>query len=181
MSRLPLLYILLAALWLPLIWSPPSSAGSSEYDDFFRHSTQRYLQPLTDGDYVWLHSLCWVESNLNPLAVSPAGARGICQFMPLTWQEVTRQMGLNASIYDPRANILAAGFYLRRLSRSYTVPRTPAELRRWTFGSYNCGLGCVLRAQRRAGGSSLWRDVSPLLPTETQDYVVRIEWHFRRH
>jgi len=182
MTRLLHRYILACGLWLLLIWSPTYSAGLSDdhtiFDRYFRYSTARFLQPLTGGDYRWLHSQCWVESRLNPLAVSPVGARGICQFMPLTWVEVSRQMRINASVFDPRANILAAGFYMRRLSRAYTAPRAEDELRRWSWGAYNAGLGTILRAQRRVGGSIVWDEVSGFLPGETRDYVYRIEYHF---
>src|SRR5699024_11894128 len=50
------------------------------------------------------------ESDWNPDAGSPAGARGIAQFMPDTWAEFGE-----GDIADPEASIAAQGEYMRHL------------------------------------------------------------------
>ena len=97
------------------------------------------------------------------------------QFMPATWAEVTQQMGIKASPFNPRASILAGGFYMRQLNGKLTVPRSEMERLRWAWSSYNAGFGTTLRAQRRSGGSPVWADIAPYMPAETQTYVIRIE------
>jgi len=72
-----------------------------------------------------------VESGFNPLAVSPAGARGIAQFMPGT----ARAYGL-ADPFDPGAAIQAQARLMRDLLRRFgTVPLALA--------AYNAGPGAV--------------------------------------
>ncbi len=57
-----------------------------------------------------LDALIWTESRYNPLALSKAGAVGLGQLMPGTAQA----LGVG-NRYDPRANLLGAAQYLRRL------------------------------------------------------------------
>lgn len=112
------------------------------------------------------------------MAVSHVGARGLCQIMPKTWLEQTALMGINASPFDPRASSLVGAAYMRRMFRGWKSQRTPEEHRRWSWGSYNYGVGNMLRAQRNAGMSTEWSMLTPHLPYETTTYVERIErWH----
>jgi hypothetical protein len=96
-----------------------------------------------------LAAVAKVESNYNPSAVSPAGARGLMQFMPAT----ARDYGINPM--DPSQAIEGAA---RKLA---------ADLK--TFGSvslalaaYNAGSGAV----RKYGG------IPPF--SETQAYVPKV-------
>ncbi len=99
---------------------------------------------------VVLASLLRQESGFNPRAVSPAGARGIAQFMPGT----ARGMGL-ADPFDPEQAIPAAGRYLgMHLRRFGSIPLALA--------AYNAGPGNV----ERYGGVPPFR--------ETRAYVARI-------
>ena len=71
------------------------------------------------------------ESGFNPRAVSPAGARGIAQFMPAT----ARAYGLGDPL-DPRAAIDAQAHLMRDLLRRFaSVPLALA--------AYNAGPGAV--------------------------------------
>jgi hypothetical protein len=92
----------------------------------------------------------YAESGFNPFAVSPAGARGIAQFMPRT----ARDYGLR-NPFDPGSSIDAQAHLMRDLLREFgSVPLALA--------AYNAGpqkvrdCGCV-----------------PPIP-ETQGYVARI-------
>jgi hypothetical protein len=91
-----------------------------------------------------------VESNFNPFASSPAGARGIAQFMPGT----AASYGL-ADPLDPERAIDAQAHLMSDLLRS--LRSMPVAL-----AAYNAGPGAV----RRYGGI-------PPFP-ETQAYVARI-------
>jgi len=48
-----------------------------------------------------------------------------------------------------------------------------------SFGSYNAGLGNILKAFKRArtlhGEVKEWREVAPFAPSETRAYVARIQ------
>ena len=92
----------------------------------------------------------YAESGFNPLAVSPAGARGIAQFMPGT----ARSYGLRDP-FDPAAAIQAQAHLMRDLLRRFgTVPLALA--------AYNAGPGAV-------GGCGC---IPPY--AETRAYVVRV-------
>lgn len=46
--------------------------------------------------------------------------------------------------------------------------------------AYNCGTGCVLRAQRKADNQRDWEDLAPYLPKEARDYPIHIKRHYER-
>lgn len=97
-----------------------------------------------------------VESNGNPAAVSPVGAQGLMQLMPRTAQE----LGVSDP-FDPAQNIMAGARYLRQLLDRYKGNK------RLALAAYNWGMGNL---EKRPGS----------LPKETQDFVVRVESHYRR-
>lgn len=99
------------------------------------------------------------ESGWNPNAVSPAGARGIAQFMPGTWGEY----GKGKDPFDALAGIDALGRYMADLRGMVSeIATNETELVKFTLASYNAGPGNVLAS----GG------VPPI--AETQDYVRKI-------
>lgn len=117
----------------------------------------------------------------DPLAVSSAGAIGLCQFLPATFAEVMGQLGWDhVSPYSPKGSIIAAGAYMDRLLRGWTSERTQLERLRFGWASYNCGFGCVLKAQRKANGSIYSDDVWLYLPHETRTYTHKIEYYHEK-
>jgi len=96
------------------------------------------------------HAVVRAESNYNPLAVSPKGAMGLMQIMPV----IARQYRV-ADPFDPEANLEAGMRHLRGLlGRLSDTPRALA--------AYNAGETAVAR----------YRGVPPY--RETQTYVRRI-------
>jgi len=93
----------------------------------------------------------YAESGFNPFAVSPAGARGIAQFMPGT----AREYGL-ADPSDPVASIDAQAHLMSDLLRRFGGRVALA------LAAYNAGAGTV----ERYGG------IPPY--AETRAYVARI-------
>ncbi len=117
-----------------------------------------------EGVPVSLKYLAVVESNLQPDALSEAGARGLWQFMPST----ARQYGLEVSAarderLDPWRATMAAARYLKDLY---------AEFGDWelVLAAYNCGSGRVLQAIRQARTRNYWH-LRPWLPRQTARYV----------
>lgn len=111
-----------------------------------------------------LKAMAIIESALNPVAVSRARAKGMWQFMYRT----ALQYNLKINSYvderlDPIASTHAAAKYLRD---SYTI------FGDWflAISSYNCGVGNVNKAIRRAGSRDFWK-IYPYLPRETRGYV----------
>jgi membrane-bound lytic murein transglycosylase D len=106
-----------------------------------------------------------IESALNPVAVSRAGATGMWQFMLATG----RRYDLTINTYvderrDPIASTYAAAKYLNALY---------AMFQDWTLAlaAYNCGEGNVFKAIARAGGENDYWKIYPYLPKETRNYV----------
>ena len=113
---------------------------------------------------VELKVMAIIESGLIPKAVSRAKARGMWQFMHATG----RQYGLTINSfvderYDPIVSGHAAAKYLKD---SYTIYGD------WSLAiaSYNCGVGNVNKAIRRANSREFW-DIYPHLPRETRGYL----------
>jgi hypothetical protein len=62
---------------------------------------------------------------------SRAGAMGLMQVMPETYEEMRQRYGLGPDPYDPRDNILAGAAYLREMYDRYGYPGF--------FAAYNAG------------------------------------------
>lgn len=125
---------------------------------------------INAGLPIELRTLAVIESALNPLATSSAGARGIWQFMPVTGKEYGLEINsLVDERCDPLLSTKAACKLLKRLYEMYGD---------WTLAlaSYNTGPGNVNKAIIRAGGDpknfkgSFW-DVYEYLHEQTRQYV----------
>ena len=116
----------------------------------------RFREPLLAAASRWnvsaalLAAQLMAESNFNPFAVSPVGAQGIAQFMPLT----AASYGLGDP-FDPVAAIDAQAHLMADLIRQLGS----AEL---ALAGYNAGPGAVEAC-----------DCVPAYP-ETRAYVSRI-------
>jgi soluble lytic murein transglycosylase-like protein len=100
-----------------------------------------------------VHSVARVESNYNPKALSPKGARGIMQLMPATAR------ALEADPEDTKQNVEAGTKYLRELLIRYQ--NDPEPVRR-ALAAYNAGPGAVDK----------YKGVPPY--RETQLYVEKV-------
>jgi len=110
----------------------------------------------------WIKAVVRVESGGRTLSddnqpiTSTAGAMGIMQVMPKTYQDMQEAYGLGENPHDPRDNILAGTAYLRWLQEKYGYPKM--------FAAYNAG-PATFEAQSTGKRK---------LPKETRDYVKRI-------
>jgi soluble lytic murein transglycosylase-like protein len=84
-------------------------ATKSDIDDFVREAASKYQ---LDPDFV--ASVIKAESDFNPHAVSPKGARGLMQLMPQT----ASQLGVK-DVFDPQANVEAGTAHLSDLLDQY--------------------------------------------------------------
>ncbi|MBR5695512.1 MAG: transglycosylase SLT domain-containing protein [Paludibacteraceae bacterium] len=106
-----------------------------------------------------------IESALNPLAFSRAGASGLWQFMYGTG----KLYGLegNSLVDDRRDPIKATHAAVRFLGDLYKIYGD------WSLviAAYNCGPGNVNKAIKRANGKKDYWAIYPYLPLETRGYV----------
>jgi hypothetical protein len=122
-----------------------------------------------EGVPLGLLAVAGVESNFNPSALSPKGARGVWQFMPRT----ARRYGLRVDAVrddrlDTKKSTRAAARYLRDLY---------AQFKDWPLAvaAYNAGEELVQRAIDRNGRTDFWTlSDKKQLPSETRAYVPAV-------
>jgi membrane-bound lytic murein transglycosylase D len=107
-----------------------------------------------------------IESSLNPMAVSRAGATGIWQFMYTTGKMYGLEV--NSFVDDRRDPYKATDAAARHLRDLYNI------FQDWglAISAYNCGPANVRKAIARAGNNvkhDFWH-LAPYLPRETQNY-----------
>ena len=115
------------------------------------------------------------ESEFNPNATSPAGARGLMQLMPATARETARKLGLGFAVprlFEPDYNITLGSDYLGRLVRGFDGSYILA------MAGYNAGPANVRKWIRQFGmppdspeAAVNWIESIPF--TETRNYVMR--------
>lgn len=125
----------------------------NRWDAFVTEASQRFNIPKT-----WIRAVMRQESGGRTVLaqdhpiVSRAGALGLMQVMPSTYDEMARVHKLGDDPFNPRANIMAGAAYLRWLHARYGYPRM--------FAAYNAGPGRVEQGGR--------------LPAETRAYVAGV-------
>jgi len=111
---------------------------------------------------IWIHAVMMIESGgrtmmaKNVPIASDAGAMGLMQVMPKTWQRMRARYRLGPDPYAPHDNIMAGAAYLRELYDIYGYPGL--------FAAYNDG-ATMLEAHRR---------LRQMMPAETTAYVWNI-------
>lgn len=158
---------------------------SSVYDARIRAATDKYLPGV---DWRLLKAQYMAESKLDPSAVSPAGARGIAQFMPDTWGEMVSELGYqNADPHNPTMSIDAGAYYMAELINGWTSPRPDIDRHCLAMASYNCGFGNMLKAQKLANNANDYASIIRARPgvkkvkaAEPTAYVKRILRYYSR-
>lgn len=148
-----------------------SEGTISRYDHLVRKYAKRY-----GFDCRLILAQIRHESEFNPHAVSPSGARGLMQIMPYT----ARSLGVK-DLHDPRANIAAGVRYLRKQYDIFEKEQGADRL--WfALASYHAGFGHVVDAQDIAEHLVLrpdqWGAIKVALPklTHTHKNMHRMIW-----
>jgi hypothetical protein len=127
-----------------------SSQLLNRWDSAITEASQRFHIPAA-----WIRAVMRQESGgrtmlaQNKPIVSRAGAVGLMQVLPATYDQMAEQHKLGDDPFDARDNIMAGAAYLRWLHERYGFPKM--------FAAYNAGPGRVEHGGR--------------LPAETRAYV----------
>jgi len=134
-----------------------ASALLDRWDPLIADASRRFGVPAD-----WIRAVMRVESGGRTVLAqdrpitSGAGAVGVMQVMPGTYEEMRAQYGLGSDPYNPHDNVFAGAAYLSWLHRKYGFPEM--------FAAYNGGPG-TLEAYLRGEQE---------LPKETRNYIVSV-------
>ncbi len=124
------------------------------YDSLFTFYCELYT-----FDWQRLKAQGMAESNLQPSARSTAGAVGLMQFMPATFEEYANKLHLRiGNPYNPEHSIQCAAAYMHDLMQHYGGDWDKA------LAAYNFGMGKVDRGVN--------------YPQETTAYIARCHSFF---
>jgi D-alanyl-D-alanine carboxypeptidase len=135
----------------PSRYYPPPGPQEDPWGPYIREASARFNVP---GH--WVRAVMHQESGGEQQAVSSAGAMGLMQVMPATYEGLRVRYQLGDDPYDPHNNILAGTAYIREMYDRFGSPGFLA--------AYNAGPDRVdaYLARRSA------------LPDETVNYVAAI-------
>jgi hypothetical protein len=126
-------------------------------------------------DPALVYALARLESNFDPSVVSPAGARGLMQLMPVTAGYIGNDPSLAGAgrmrLHDPALNLDIGQRYLMFLTRQDGIDGDLIRL----LASYNSGTGSFARwnAEMRDGGDPLLY-IESIPNNETRAFVQHV-------
>ncbi|CAG4908737.1 unnamed protein product [Acidocella sp. C78] len=139
----------------PADYRPPGPPGDP-WGPYIVQASTRFDVPAK-----WIREVMRVESGGHEymnghLTVSSAGAMGLMQLEPQTYQEMAARYGLGPDPFNPRDNIMAGTAYIHQMYEIYGSPGFLA--------AYNAGPGRL----------DDYLDYRQPLPAETRHYVAMI-------
>lgn len=184
-NRINIIVILIFLLIIPgIVYGAKDYNRIVKYDTHFSKYSKRFFGPAFNWHFFKAQAIA--ESNLNPLARSPAGALGIMQIMPKTFKEISNmEKSISSRIKNARWNIAAGIYYDRMMWKIWKAKRPFLDRVNFMFASYNAGKGNILKAQKLAEkkglNPNLWQSIKKVLPKitgkrsrETISYIKKI-------
>ena len=130
---------------------PVPGPPEDPWGPYVREAAARHAVPER-----WIREVMRQESGGRSDATSPAGAMGLMQVMPGTYDALRRRHRLGDDPYEPRDNLLAGAAYLREMHDRFGAPAFLA--------AYNAG---PERVDAVLAGATV-------LPDETLGYLARV-------
>jgi D-alanyl-D-alanine carboxypeptidase len=135
----------------PSRYYPPPGTPDDPWGPYIGEASARYGVPEQ-----WIRAVMRQESGGHEQAVSSAGAMGLMQIMPDTYDYLRQRHALGGDPFEPHDNIMAGAAYIREMYDRYGTPGFLA--------AYNAG---PARLDDYLGGGGP-------LPDETVNYVASI-------
>src|SRR5271168_3581053 len=135
----------------PQRYYPPPGPPEDPWGPYIREAAERFRVP---GH--WVRAVMHQESGGEQQATSSAGAMGLMQVMPATYEGLRVRYQLSDDPYDPHNNILAGSAYIREMYDRFGAPGFLA--------AYNAGPDRVNAYLAGASG----------LPDETVNYLASV-------
>src|SRR4051794_13698457 len=135
----------------PTRYYPPPGPSSDPWGPYIREASARFDVPEQ-----WIRRVMRQESGGQEDVISWAGAMGLMQVMPDTYNELRARYGLGDDPFDPHNNLLAGTAYIKEMYNQYGAPGFLA--------AYNAG---PRRLDRYLNNGTP-------LPEETVQYVAAI-------
>ena len=117
---------------------------------------------------VILQSIIKEESHFNPYIRSGAGATGLMQLMPATFNEITKNVGFSGDIYSPESNIRAGSAYYTNLKKVL------GNKDLYAISAYNGGIGSVTGWFSKLIYNDTDEFVEQIPYPETKNYVKKV-------
>lgn len=137
----------------------------------FKEYVDKYSAEFNIPPYV-IFAIIDVESDFRPYISSDAGARGLMQMMPSTFEWLTsaRHLGENLhldALYDPEVSIRYGAYYLSYLLEKFHDWDT-------VFAAYNAGEGNVSKWLLDSELSDGQGNLTSIPFKETESYVKKV-------
>lgn len=101
----------------PTHYYPPPGPPEDPWGPYIREAAGRYRVPER-----WVRAVMRQESGGEQQATSSAGAMGLMQVMPATYEELRVRHRLGDDPYEPRNNVLAGTAYIREMYDRFGAP-----------------------------------------------------------
>jgi len=139
----------------------PPGPPSDPWGPYINEASAKFDVPPS-----WIRQVMHVESGGHEyidgqLTVSAAGAMGLMQLEPQTYQDMAAQYGLGSDAFNPYDNIMAGTAYIHQMYQVYGSPGFLA--------AYNAGPGRL----------NSYMNYHTALPQETVTYVAMIAPHIQ--
>lgn len=117
------------------------------------------------------------ESNFNPDAVSPKGARGLMQIMPETGEWIAMKSGIHPFhpdlLFDPETSIQMGAWYIANLQQEFGNNKIIV------LAAYNGGRGNVRNWLEQKKISESIRGIKTIPFPETRNFVSKVLWNYK--
>lgn len=167
---------LLLLLILILLWLNHKDIGRLWYSFPHQELTYHYAE-ANQLDPLFIAAIIKTESNFNPMATSPKGARGLMQIMPDTGNWISQQIGSGQisqeKFYDIETNISLGTWYLSDLMREFKGDIVLST------AAYNAGRGNVKKWLSKQHWTGERKTIDQIPFMETRQYIRRVLWNYK--